>query len=251
MWCYRRFGHNEGDEPSFTQPLMYAAIRKHPPISRNLRARGWSTEGVIEPGWVDGEVDRLHRAARRASSRRPNPICPTRPTGSRAAGRASASPTGRITERRNVATGIDRGDDGARSARCSPPSPTTSPSTRRCSASSTPSAQMFESGEGFDWATAEALAFGTLLREGYQVRLSGQDSGRGTFSQRHAVWVDQKTGAKYIPLTQGRRRPGSRCATARSPSSACSASNMAIRSPTRARWCCGRRSSAISPTAPR
>ena len=61
---------------------------------------------------------------------------------------------------------------------------------------------MFESGEGFDWATAEALAFGTLLREGIQVRLSGQDSGRGTFSQRHAVWVDQKTGAKYIPLTK-------------------------------------------------
>ena len=61
---------------------------------------------------------------------------------------------------------------------------------------------MFESGEGFDWATAEALAFGTLLREGHPVRLSGQDSGRGTFSQRHSVWVDQKNGAKYIPLTQ-------------------------------------------------
>ena len=59
---------------------------------------------------------------------------------------------------------------------------------------------MFESGEGFDWATAEALAFGTLLHEGYGVRLSGQDSGRGTFSQRHAVWVDQKNGRKYIPL---------------------------------------------------
>ena len=61
---------------------------------------------------------------------------------------------------------------------------------------------MFESGEGFDWATAEALAFGTLLREGHPVRLSGQDSGRGTFSQRHAVWVDQKTARKYIPLTK-------------------------------------------------
>ena len=60
---------------------------------------------------------------------------------------------------------------------------------------------MFESGEGFDWATAEALAFGSLLAEGHGVRLSGQDSGRGTFSQRHAVWVDQKTGEKYIPLT--------------------------------------------------
>src|SRR5206468_883389 len=60
---------------------------------------------------------------------------------------------------------------------------------------------MFASGEGFDWATAEALAFGSLLAEGHGVRLSGQDSGRGTFSQRHAVWVDQQTGQKYVPLT--------------------------------------------------
>jgi 2-oxoglutarate dehydrogenase E1 component len=60
---------------------------------------------------------------------------------------------------------------------------------------------MFASGQGFDWATAEALAFGTLVSEGSCVRLSGQDSGRGTFSQRHAVWVDQQTGSKYIPLT--------------------------------------------------
>jgi 2-oxoglutarate dehydrogenase E1 component len=59
---------------------------------------------------------------------------------------------------------------------------------------------MFDSGEGFDWATAEALAFGTLVKEGHQVRLSGQDSGRGTFSQRHAVWRNQETGERYIPL---------------------------------------------------
>ena len=62
--------------------------------------------------------------------------------------------------------------------------------------------EMFESGEGFDWATGEALAFGTLLREDHPVRLSGQDSGRGTFSQRHSVWVDQNDGRKYIPLTK-------------------------------------------------
>jgi 2-oxoglutarate dehydrogenase E1 component len=61
---------------------------------------------------------------------------------------------------------------------------------------------MFDTGEGFDWATAEALAFGTLLAEGHNIRLSGQDSGRGTFSQRHAVWVDQQSGEKFIPLTQ-------------------------------------------------
>jgi len=61
--------------------------------------------------------------------------------------------------------------------------------------------EMFASGQGFDWATAEALAFGSLLADGQSVRLSGQDSGRGTFSQRHAVWVDQQTGDKFIPLT--------------------------------------------------
>ena len=61
--------------------------------------------------------------------------------------------------------------------------------------------EMFSSGEGFDWATAEALAFGSLVTEGFGERLSGQDSGRGTFSQRHAVWVDQKDERKYIPLT--------------------------------------------------
>jgi len=60
--------------------------------------------------------------------------------------------------------------------------------------------QMFASGQGFDWATGEALGFGALLSEGYAVRLSGQDSGRGTFSQRHAVWVDQTTERKYVPL---------------------------------------------------
>src|SRR5690606_11594097 len=62
-------------------------------------------------------------------------------------------------------------------------------------------AEMFRSGANFDWATGEALAFGALLSEGYGVRLSGQDSGRGTFSQRHSVWVDQDTEAKYIPLS--------------------------------------------------
>jgi 2-oxoglutarate dehydrogenase E1 component len=60
---------------------------------------------------------------------------------------------------------------------------------------------MFKTGEGFDWATGEALAFGSLLSEGYGVRLSGQDSGRGTFSQRHAVWVDQETEKRFIPLS--------------------------------------------------
>src|SRR5206468_12579759 len=69
-------------------------------------------------------------------------------------------------------------------------------------------AAMFETGEGIDWATAEALAFGTLLDEGYQVRLSGQDSSRGTFSQRHAALVDQENEERYLPLNHVRKGQG-------------------------------------------
>ena len=93
---------------------------------------------------------------------------------------------------------------------------------------------MFETGEGFDWATAEALAFGSLIAQDHDVRLSGQDSGRGTFSQRHAMWVDQTNGERYIPLTTIDSAAASKCATARFPNSACLASNMAIRFPIRA-----------------
>ena len=104
-----------------------------------------------------------------------------------------------ITERRNVATGV--GEDVAREVGeiiTTVPADLAIHKTlgRIIDARRT----MFESGQGFDWATAEALAFGTLLREGHPVRLSGQDSGRGTFSQRHSVWVDQDDGRKYIPL---------------------------------------------------
>ena len=91
--------------------------------------------------------------------------------------------------------------------------------------------EMFKSGANFDWATGEALAFGSLLSEGYGVRLSGQDSGRGTFRQRHAVWVDQTDEHKYIPLADGRARPLRGARSARSANMACSASNMAMRWP--------------------
>ena len=78
--------------------------------------------------------------------------------------------------------------------------PTASTSTRRSSASSTTAARRSRAGEGIDWATGEALAFGSLLDEGFPVRLSGQDSERGTFSQRHSVLIDQQNEARYIPL---------------------------------------------------
>ena len=199
MWCYRRFGHNEGDEPSFTQPLMYAKIRQHPPISALYAAR-LEQEGVIDKGWVDGEVQAfttlLEGEFEAAKSYLPN-----KADWFEGAWSGLGKPQQAITERRNVGTAVDEKtvrEIGA--ILTNVPADVAIHKTlgrivdaRRA---------MFESGEGFDWATAEALAFGTLLREGQAVRLSGQDSGRGTFSQRHAVWVDRNNGAKYIPLTK-------------------------------------------------
>ncbi len=199
MWCYRRFGHNEGDEPSFTQPLMYAAIARHPPISE-IYAKRLVAERVIEPGWVDGEIAAfttfLEGEFEAAKSYLPN-----KADWFEGAWSGLGKPKAAITERRNVATGCDEAvvrEIGQVLTRVPDDIAVHKTLIRIIDARRA----MFEGGEGFDWATAEALAFGSLLREGHPVRLSGQDSGRGTFSQRHSVWVDQKNGSKYIPLTQ-------------------------------------------------
>jgi 2-oxoglutarate dehydrogenase E1 component len=198
MWCYRRFGHNEGDEPSFTQPLMYDAIRKHPPVSKQYGDR-LIAEKVVDQAWVDGRTNEFvaHLEAefeagtsylpnkadwfegRWAGLKRPaEPVEGRRNTGT-AVPEHEVRKVGelltRVPEGLNIHKTLARIIDAKRA--------------------------MFDSGAGFDWATAEALAFGTLLAEGHNVRLSGQDSGRGTFSHRHAVWTDQKSGDKFIPLT--------------------------------------------------
>ena len=108
MWCYRRFGHNEGDEPSFTQPLMYAAIQQHPPISEIYGAR-LIAEGVVDQAWIDEHDRRIRRSISKASSRPGRAICPTRPTGSKAAGQGLGTPGEPVDARRNVNTAI--GDD--------------------------------------------------------------------------------------------------------------------------------------------
>jgi len=198
MWCYRRFGHNEGDEPSFTQPLMYQAIRRHPRVSE-LYARRLLDEGVIEPGTADSlraEFQALLEAEfDGAASYKPNEA-------DWFGGRWSGlhKPADPETARRNVDTAIDRKlfDSLGRTLTTVPDDLAIHKTLARVIDAKR---QMFETGEGFDWATAEALAFGSLVTEGFGVRLSGQDSGRGTFSQRHAIWVDQKTERKYIPLT--------------------------------------------------
>ena len=198
MWCYRRFGHNEGDEPSFTQPLMYANIRKHPPVSEVYAPR-LIEQGVIDADWVGEHIMRftamLETEFQSAASYKANEA-------DWFGGRWSGlnKPADPESARRNVETGISKKlfESLGRTLTTVPEGHTIHPTLGRVLEAKK---AMFASGEGFDWATAEALAFGGLLSEGFGVRLSGQDSGRGTFSQRHAVWVDQNTEAKYIPLS--------------------------------------------------
>jgi len=198
MWCYRRFGHNEGDEPSFTQPLMYAAIKKHPPISK-IYGDKLIEQGVVDQAWIDRTtkeyVAQLERDFEAAVSYLPNKADWFE---GRWAG--LGRPDEPVVGRRNTPTAISV-DEVKRLGAVLTTVPEGFNVHKTLQRILDAKKDMFASGEGFDWATAEALAFGSLIEEGHGVRLSGQDSGRGTFSQRHAVWVDQQTGQKYIPLT--------------------------------------------------
>ena len=216
MWCYRRFGHNEGDEPSFTQPLMYSEIRQHPPISKIYGER-LIAEGLVDKAWIDQHsqsyTEHLEEEFQAAVSYLPNKAdwFEGRWTGLK-------RPDEPVAGRRNIPTAVS--DDEVRQIGALL---TTVPDDlhihKTLQRILDAKKAMFESGSAFDWATAEALAFGTLLAEGHSVRLSGQDSGRGTFSQRHAVWVDQQSGEKYIPLcnVEGARGKGGRFEVRDSP----------------------------------
>ena len=194
IFCYRRFGHNEGDEPMFTNPIMYKRIKGHKTTlqlyTERLVKDGLIPEGEIEDmkaafqahlneefeagkeykpnkaDWLDGRWSHLDREGedyqRGETSIAPETLAEIGQSLVRAPeGYALHKTVGRILEAK---------------------------------------AKMFETGEGFDWATAEALAFGSLLTEGYPVRLAGQDSTRGTFSQRHSGFVNQETEERYYPL---------------------------------------------------
>ncbi|QIK96565.1 2-oxoglutarate dehydrogenase E1 component [Sphingomonas sp. HDW15A] len=199
MWCYRRFGHNEGDEPSFTQPLMYAEIRQHPPISA-IYGKKLVAEGVIDQSWIDTKTAEftalLEREFEAGSSYLPNKADWFE---GRWAG--LGRPGEPVDARRNVNTAIrdDQYESLLKLLTTVPEGLTIHKTLGRVI---DVKQRALEDGQGIDWATAEALAFGSLVEDGFGVRLSGQDSGRGTFSQRHAAWVDQKSGEKYIPLRQ-------------------------------------------------
>ena len=196
MFCYRRFGHNEGDEPAFTQPIMYRTIKSHKTTVQlygqklidegliteqeidEMRA-GWRAhlESEFETGqsykpnkadWLDGVWSGLRSADNEDEQRRGK----------------TGVPIKMLKEIGRKLTEVPKDFEVHRTAK-------RFLDNRR---------KMIESGEDIDWATAEALAFGSILMEGNPVRLSGQDSERGTFSQRHSVLYDQRDERRYIPL---------------------------------------------------
>lgn len=194
IFCYRRFGHNEGDEPMFTNPLMYKKIKKQKTTlslyTAELVKDGLIPEGEIEDmkaafqahlgeefeagkdykankaDWLDGKWSHLNRDKEEYQR-----------------GETAIKP-----------------ETFAEIGRALSTAPATLPLHKTVGRLLESKAQMFETGEGFDWATGEALAFGSLLSEGYPVRLSGQDATRGTFSQRHSGIINQDTEERYYPL---------------------------------------------------
>ncbi len=196
MFCYRRFGHNEGDEPAFTQPLMYKNIRNHKTTAQiygeKLISEGLLTEDELEKlradwrahleiefeagqsyrpnkaDWLDGAWTGLRTADSQDELRRGKTAVPVK-TLKEIGKKLTEVPDG-FEAHRTIQRFLDN---------------------RR---------KMIDSGEGIDWATGEALAFGSILMEGNPIRLSGQDSERGTFSQRHSVLYDQNDEHRFIPL---------------------------------------------------
>ena len=191
--CYRRFGHNEGDEPSFTQPLMYKKIRSHPsPIK--VYGEKLINEGSITKSFLDDSIkqfkDLLDEQFKTAKDYKPK-IEWFEGTWSRykpERGKDKRGVTGAdIKILMNISNQIN---SIPKNVNIHKTISKILENRRIC----------IEKGEDIDWSSAEALAFGSLLQEGYPVRLVGQDSGRGTFSQRHSVLRNQLDNSRYIPL---------------------------------------------------
>jgi 2-oxoglutarate dehydrogenase E1 component len=197
MYCYRRYGHNEGDEPSFTQPDLYAKIEKRPSVTqlykRELLEAGTlseddavslETEFGLRLEMTRDEVDAIEKrkASEKAKFRESTAIF--QPEYS-----SESEPTA-ISEKtlKIIVDGLTRVPKGFE----------IQPKIKRIVLDH--QRKVFEEGGPYEWHYAEALAFGSLLLEGIPIRLSGQDSSRGTFSTRHSVLYDAKTGKPYVPL---------------------------------------------------
>jgi len=202
MVCYRRFGHNEGDEPKFTQPLMYKAIESHPSV-RTIYAKKLVQEGLYSQEEADLMMSKfmhmMEADFESASSFKPN-----KADWLEGAWKGLAQ-MGEEEEYRDDNTGapLELLKEVGVAICKTPDGWAVNPKiTRQLKAKR----ESIDTGKDIDWATAEALAYGTLAVEGNAVRLSGQDCGRGTFSQRHSVLVDQNTEERYVFLNN--IRPG-------------------------------------------
>ncbi|MGZ8407778.1 MAG: 2-oxoglutarate dehydrogenase E1 component, partial [Caulobacteraceae bacterium] len=200
MFCYRRFGHNEGDDPTFTQPLMYANIKARP-STREVYAQRLLSEGVITAeqldGWIkefEGFLDAQFEDAKSFKADKADWL------------------DGKWAHVKTPGEDWTRGDTGVEPQKLKdiglkltsiPEGVDIHKTLRRVIDNRH---ETITTGKNIDWATAEHLALGALLDEGFNVRVSGQDSVRGTFSQRHAGLVDQTTEQVYIPLNN--IRPG-------------------------------------------
>ena len=203
MFCYRRFGHNEGDEPSFTQPLMYKIIRAHK-STLELYAERLIAEQVVTSDEVESmkadwraKLETEHEAGQTYKPNKADWL------DGRWAGLKSASDSQDDARRGQTAVALDQLKDIGLKLTDYPAEFKLHRTIQRFLDNRR---KAIETGEGIDWATAEALAFGSLLLEGHRVRLSGQDCERGTFSQRHSVLTDQENEARFKPLNH--IRPG-------------------------------------------
>ena len=196
MYCYRRYGHNEGDEPSYTQPLMYDVIRQRKSVREGYLDR------LLELGVTRNEADRIEEKRRidleKELDKAKKPGYKLRgPNTGKGLWRPYKGGLDHKVPEESTKVGKKMLTTLVRSLGETPPDFSRHPKLKRFFQ------QRIEMAEGkrpFDWGTAEALAFASLVVEGCPVRLSGQDSGRGTFSHRHAVLHDVENGTPHIPL---------------------------------------------------
>jgi len=191
--CYRRFGHNEGDEPSFTQPIMYKKIKTHP-STLSIYGKKLSQEGLISENELQNEKTNFKMFLEKEYESSKNYKSELKWF----EGAWSRFKPGLGKDKRG-ASGVDKKlliDIGKKVSKI----PHNFSAHKTLKKIFDLRFQAIEEGKAIDWSTAETLAFGILLTEGFSIRLSGQDSGRGTFSQRHAVLRNQDSHERYIPL---------------------------------------------------
>jgi 2-oxoglutarate dehydrogenase E1 component len=195
LYCYRRHGHNEGDEPSFTQPLMYRKIKDRPSIAE-LYTERLIMRGDLSVAETEAEDEKFHQKLQTALQEVKSG--PPRFAGMRGFAGHWKGLTPKYSHA-PVATGVPLGTLQEIVAAITHV-PESFKANAKIARQLDHRRRDFDQRKPVDWAMAEALAFGSLLLEGHRVRLSGQDSRRGTFSQRHAILVDERTGAVYEPL---------------------------------------------------